>query len=150
MAILQLTTAPDDRVIPICLPSNWTDDMVLNDNILTMASFRGGYHKKSIPVMDGEAKYCHDYYKPSKKRKINEIFSLNYLCSEHMTMKGDSGSPLMRKINEDIWTLIAIVRGSRYSEDVYTEKGTLLRYGIYHTIFPRLSWVLETVKKQLP
>lgn len=169
MAILRLKTVPSECVIPICLPSEWTDDLIMNDFNLTMASFNGGYHEKSIPVIDGKA--CYDKYHKNraslkltkcdekiegkgktkstsfKEEKNVDKLSFNYLCSdEHMTKSGDSGSPLMRKNDENVWTLIAIVRGFYYWKNFCTN-GTPLKYGDYQTIFPRLSWVRETVKK---
>ena len=136
MAILRLTTAPDDHVVPICLPSKSNNSWAMNDNILTMASFRGGYHTKSIPVIDGEA--CYHKYESGRKTKSNVILSSNYLCSEHLTTYGDSGSPLMKKNDENIWTLIAIVRG-----------GAPQKYSDYQTISPKLSLVLEVVNQSL-
>ena len=145
MAILRLTKIPDEYVTPICLPSKWTNNLVLNDSILTMASFRGGYHKKSIPVIDGA---CYDHKnQPTKERKINKTLSLslNVLFSEYLTIGGDSGSPLMRKNNEDIWTLIAIVRGTISCGEV--EDSVYQKDSVYQTIFPWLSWVFETVNE---
>ena len=65
-----------------------------------------------------------------------------YVLGAVTLVSGDSGSPLMKKTNEDIWTLIAIVRGYHYYDDH-------LKDSDYQTIFPRLSWVLKVVNHGL-
>ena len=135
MAILRLTRAPRDRVVPICLPKVEVDSLALamNDENLTMASFRGGYHTKSMPVWT-----CYKECESDREGKGKKGF--NNLCSKYMVMPGDSGSPLMRKNNGDVWTLSAIVISQNYDvNDTFLDSE-------FHTIFPRLSWVLNAVK----
>ena len=79
------------------------------------------------------------------ERESKEL-NFNFICSESTIDFGDSGSPLMRKDNKNVWTLIALVRGFRYWSDVCSN-GTLLMYDDYHTVFPQLSWIHETLKK---
>ena len=160
MAILRLKTVPNGCVIPICLPS-LTDDSIISDN-LTMASFRGGYHEKSIPVIDGKAcfeKYrnkeilnlteCHDKLEARSALHENVLFkndelSYNFVCSPgDMITHGDSGSPLMKKDDQNIWTLIGIVRGYESSED-----DTFRLFADYQTIFPQLSWIHESMQNK--
>ena len=138
MAILRLTTAPNDHVVPICLPK-LNDSLAKSGDILTMASFRGGYHNKSMSVKTSYSICVWPEW--DRKRKSNEILGAINLSSGYMVKPGDSGSPLMRKNNEDVWTLIAIVEGQ-----VYDVNDTCLGSN-FQTIFPKLSWVLETVKK---
>ena len=142
MAILRLTTAPNDHVVPICLPK-LNDSLAKSGDILTMASFRGGYHNKSMSVKTSYT-ICVWPEWASRKRKSNEILGAINLSSGYMVKPGDSGSPLMRKNNEDVWTLIAIVEGQ-----VYDVNDTCLGSN-FQTISPKLSWVLKTVKKKYP
>lgn len=174
MTILRLKAVPSGCVIPICLPSNSTK--IENLTNLTMASFRGGYHEKSIPVMNGEACYekyflnraalnltkCEDKDKFNdefggekkvdknvtffKKEEETEELTFSFICSEDVVVKGDSGSPLMRKDADDIWSLIAIVRG-KYAWNICTTNGTLLVLNDYQTLVPQLSWVREAIQK---
>ena len=170
MTILRLKTVPSGCVIPICLPSNSTK----NEN-LTMASFRGGYHEKTVPVINGEDCYkkyflyqaalnltkCDDDDKIDdefggekidknvtffKKEEETEELTFNFICSDRVTVKGDSGSPLMRKDMDDIWSLVAIVRGA-YAWNLCTTNDTLLVLNDYQTLVPQLSWVLESIQK---
>ena len=138
MAILRLTTAPNDHVVPICLPK-LNDSLAKSGDILTMASFRGGYHNKSMSVKTSYT-ICVWPEWASRKRKSNEILGAINLSSGYMVKPGDSGSPLMRKNNEDVWTLIALAKGQSFDIN-----HTFLA-SVFHSIFPRLSWVHETVK----
>ena len=79
--------------------------------------------------------------------KESEKLNFNFLCSgKQQILRGDSGSPLMQKDDNNIWTLIAIVRGKSHSQSVCFND-TLTWHYDYQTIFPQLSWVLESMKK---
>ena len=82
-----------------------------------------------------------------KKEQISDEFNFNFLCSGSADIKvGDSGSPLMQKDENNKWTLAAIVRGIHgWSNQCVND--TLYGYYDYQTIFPRLSWVLQSMKK---
>ena len=87
-----------------------------------------------------------DEYDEVDEKESNEL-NFNYICSEgDSTDFGDSGSPIMRKDHQNVWTLIALVRGSRYWTNVCSN-GTLLMYDDYRKVFPQLSWIHETLKK---
>ena len=172
MAILRLKTIPVGCITPICLPSTSTNNLKMNDN-LTMASFYGDYHEKSIHVIDGEACYekyvlhfealnltrCEDKFKAEatgekivlpvlpKVAESEELdLEFNFLCSGKTTIKGESGSPLMRKDKYNIWSLIAIVRGV-VTLDHCDSSNTLFAVDHYQTLSPLLSWVNETITK---
>ena len=76
------------------------------------------------------------FYKVEEADELN----FNFLCSGSAVTFGDSGSPLMRKNDENMWSLTAVARAFHYRENC-------LIIDDYQTIFPQLSWVLETVNK---